>query len=321
VWRHSIGGLIAAPFGALYDGGDVPPEPKPQYSVALARRKQGMAREAIGIIQHQLELFPADMEGQILMADIQANDLKELPAAEETIQRFVAQSGHAPANIAFALYSIADWHLAVAKDRESARRCLEQIVQTLPQTEFALGASNRIAHLGTEETILATRRDKGFVVKASPRNLGLIEKHDEFLPKSENPGEVAAQYVKHLEEHPFDTEAREKLAIIYCDHFHRLDLAEGELERMISEPQQPARMVVHWLNLLADLQVRSGATYETARQTLERIIERGPSLAAAQVAQNRIERLRIEIKSQQKSQAVKLGSYEQNIGLKQGSNR
>src|SRR5579862_5775690 len=319
VWRQSIGSLIAAPFAALYDGGDVPPEPKPQYSVALARRKQGLPREAIEIIQHQLELFPTDLEGQMLLADIQANDLKDLPAAEEAIQHFVAQPGHAPANTAYALYSLADWYLAVTKDRDSARRCLEQIVQALPETEFALGASNRIAHLGTEDAILAGRQNKEFVVKQGVRNLGLVDNHEEFVPQSANPGELAGKYVKHLEEHPLDTEVREKLAIIYCDHFNRLDLAEGELERMITEPQQPARMVVHWLNLMADLQVRSGASYETVRQTLERIIERGPNLAPAQVARNRIDRLKLELKSQQKNQAVKLGSYEQNIGLKEGS--
>src|SRR5262245_3143658 len=32
-WRHTIGGLIAKPFASLYDGGDVPPEPRPAYSI------------------------------------------------------------------------------------------------------------------------------------------------------------------------------------------------------------------------------------------------------------------------------------------------
>src|SRR5262245_18638426 len=47
VWRHSIAGLVAQPFAALYDGGDVPPEPRPAYSVAQARRKQGNFLEAL----------------------------------------------------------------------------------------------------------------------------------------------------------------------------------------------------------------------------------------------------------------------------------
>jgi hypothetical protein len=34
--------------------------------------------------------------------------------------------------------------------------------------------------------------------------------------------------------------------------------------------------VAHWLNLLADLQIRGGADYDTVRPTLEKIIEHFP---------------------------------------------
>jgi len=73
---------------------------------------------------------------------------------------------------------------------------------------------------------------------------------------------------------------------------------------------------VRWLNLVADLQIRSGATYETVKQTLERIIELDPNLAAAETTRKRIDLLKLELKAKQKNEAVKLGSYEQNIGLK-----
>ena len=86
---------------------------------------------------------------------------------------------------------------------------------------------------------------------------------------------------------------------------------------MIQEPHQPARLVVHWLNLLADLQVRHGAGYETVRQTLQRIVDLDPHLAAAEIARHRLALLNLELKAREKSQAIKLGSYEQNIGLKQ----
>ena len=77
-------------------------------------------------------------------------------------------------------------------------------------------------------------------------------------------------------------------------------------------------MVVHWLNLLADLQIRHGAGYETVRDTLQRIVDRDPNAAPAEIARNRLARLKLEMKSRDQSQAVKLGSYEPNIGLKQG---
>src|SRR5262249_48938612 len=66
-WRVAIASLIAKPFAALYDGGDIPPEPRPAYSVAIARRKQGNPAEAVAEIQMQLERFPTDFEGHMLM--------------------------------------------------------------------------------------------------------------------------------------------------------------------------------------------------------------------------------------------------------------
>ena len=96
----------------------------------------------------------------------------------------------------------------------------------------------------------------------------------------------------------------------------RLELATDQLEQMIQQPNQPARLVVHWLNLLADLQVRHGADYETVKQTLQRIVDRDPNAAAAEIARHRLALLKLELKATEKKQAVKLGTYEQNIGLK-----
>ena len=53
-----------------------------------------------------------------------------------------------------------------------------------------------------------------------------------------------------------------------------------------------------------------------AMATLQRIVDQFPGLAVAQVAQQRIEILRLELKGKEKSQVVKLGSYEKDIGLK-----
>jgi len=150
------------------------------------------------------------------------------------------------------------------------------------------------------------------------RHLGLLQNQEHLKPTEATPEQLAAEYVKHLERHPLDTEAREKLAVIYADHYGRLDLAAGELEQMIGQANQPGRLVVHWLNLLADLQIRHGTAYEAVRETLQRIIDRDPKAAAAGLARNRLSLLKLEMKAKDKSQAVKLGSYEQNIGLKRG---
>ena len=89
---------------------------------------------------------------------------------------------------------------------------------------------------------------------------------------------------------------------------------------MINEPNQPPKLVAHWLNLLADLQIRGGADYDSVRQTLEKIIERFPDMAVADLARSRLDHLKLEIKGeQQETPGTKLGVYEQNIGLKFGS--
>ncbi len=318
IWGRDLGSLISKPFTSLYDGGSEEPIPHPAYSIAQSKQKRGHYLEAIAEVRKQLDRFPTDVEGQMLVAQIQAEDLKDLPAAELTLERFCAQPGHAPQNIVFALYSLADWHLKITQDREAARRHLEKIIELFPGSEFALGAAHRIAHLGGSEMLLAPHERKKFEVTEGVQNLGLLHDYGHLKPAERDPEQVAAECVKHLEQHPLDTEAREKLAVIYADHYGRLDLAAGELEQMIAQPNQPGRLVVHWLNLLADLQIRGGAGFEVAQQTLQRIVDRAPEVAAAEIARHRLALLRLEIKAKEKSQAVKLGSYEQNIGLKRG---
>ena len=321
IWRHNIADLIAKPFGSLFDGGSEPPTPKPAYSTAQAKQKKGNYLEAVAKIRQQLDRFPTDVEGQMLLAQIQAEDLKDLQAAELTIERFCNQPGHAPENVVFALYSLADWHLKIGLDREAAQRDLEKIIELFPDSEFSLGAAHRIAHLTSDDMLRARHEDKKFAVPEGVRNLGLLRDQEHLKPAEANPEQLAADYVKHLEQHPLDTEARENLAVIYADHYGRLDMAAGELEQMIGQPNQPGRLVVHWLNLLADLQIRHGAGYEAVRETLQRIVDRDPKAAPAEIARNRLGRLKLEMKSKGESQAVKLGSYEQNIGLKRGLRR
>jgi tetratricopeptide (TPR) repeat protein len=251
----------------------------------------------------------------MLLAQIQAEDLKDLVATDETIQQLCAQPGHAPKNIAFALYSLADWHLKYHQDRASARRAFEQVIALLPETEFALAAAQRIGHLTDPEMDL-TAQTKKFVVKEGIRNLGLARNPAPFAPIEREPGKIATEYVQHLEQHPLDTDVRERLAVLYADHYQRLDLAADQLEQMIQLPNQPAKLVVRWLNLLADLQIRSGIGYEAVKQTLQRIIDVDPNLAAAETARKRIGLLKLELKGKQQNQSVKLGVYEQNLGLK-----
>ena len=315
LWVPPLISKVSEIIGSLFTGGSEPPEPEPFYSVAIGRRKQGKFKEAIYEIQQQLERFPTDVTGQMMLADIQADDLKDIPAAQLTIDRLCAQPGHSAPQIANAFNALADWHLKV-QDVDAARVALEQIPVRLPDTDQAQYAAQRISHLASKETLLAAYEHRPLELRAGIKDIGLLKDPMAVLRPVADLAEAAAQLVKHLEQHPADNEAREKLAVIYAEHYQRPDMALEQLEQLVAAPNQPGKEVARWLNVMADIQLRNGADYDTIRATLQRVIDLFPELAAAQMAQQRIELLRLELKGKEKSQVVKLGSYEKDIGLK-----
>src|SRR6185295_8930700 len=117
--------------------------------IAEAKRKRGQYTEAIAEIRKQLARFPTDLTGQLMIAEIQAQDLNDLPGAEVTIHRLCDQPGHAPRNVAHALSTLADWHLKYELDRDAAQLDLQQIIGRFPETELSLAAEQRIAHLAS----------------------------------------------------------------------------------------------------------------------------------------------------------------------------
>lgn len=318
LWAPHLGALISKPITGFYDGGVQEPETRPLYSIAEARRKQGKYSEAIAEIRTQLQRFPDDFAGLMMLAEIQAENLYDLSGVQDTIDRILSQERPSPKNIAFALNRLADWHVKFGQDRESARTALERITLLLPDTEQAQMARQRLAHLTPEEMIIETQEPRRFQVPHHEEYLGLRpDSAKSSLPAEENPVVLASTLVKHLEKHPHDYEARETLALIYTHHYQRLDLASDQLEQLIAIPHQPAKQVVHWLNLLADIQVRLTGDAGLARHTLQRIVDRFPKTAAAENALNRMAYLNLELRPKHTRQAVKLGPSEQNIGLKE----
>ena len=73
-----------------------------------------------------------------------------------------------------------------------------------------------------------------------------------------------------------------------------------------------------WLNLLANVQVELGADVPTVTATLEEIAARFPDSPMAEIAQRRLARISLELQSKKETPSVKLGVYEQDIGLKYG---
>lgn len=317
IWVPSIVDAVGRMFGSLYDGGSVEIEPKPYYSIFQTKRTQGKYQEALAEVRKQLEKFPNDLEGMLWLAELQAEDLNDLPGADLTIHRLCQFEGRTPKNIAYSLNKLADWYLNLHKDRDSAQRILQEILDLLPETEMSLQASQRIAHLAGTEMLLAPEQRRGVRISKGAEYIGLMRDQEHLKPTEQNQGEIAAALVNHLELHPLDGDARERLAIIYANHFERLDLAKDQLDQLIEQPNQPGKNVVRWLNLLADLQVHGGCELGVVRATLQRILDLYPEAAAAKNAERRMEMLKLEVRGKEKSQAVKpLGSYEQYLGLK-----
>jgi tetratricopeptide (TPR) repeat protein len=278
--------------------------------------------EAIMAIREQLAKFPNDFEGVILLANIQAEDMNDLPGAEITLNHFCASPGAPDRLVVAALTQLADWHLKKAADVDSARAALQRIVERFPDTEQALRAEQRLAHLGeTGKIILAKHDRQNIAVPEGVQNLGLLDSTDFLKPKEIEPGKLAATYVKHLEQHPHDADVREKLATVYARDFQRLDLATLELEQLINEPRYMPKQIAGWLNLLASFQVELGADIATVVATLKKIVDDYPDSPAAELAQRRLARIRLELEAKKGVTSVKLGEYEQNIGLKYGRPR
>jgi outer membrane protein assembly factor BamD (BamD/ComL family) len=315
-WAPHLGAWLAKPLTSMFDGGETELEPQPLYSSAIAKRKAGKYREALYAVQKELEKFPNDLTGQMMIAEIEAEDMKDLTAAKLAVDRICNQQVHPPNSIAYALNTLADWQLKYHQDPDAARETLERVQQMLPGTEYANLAAQRIAHLGGVEMQLAAHEPRTIHMNVGDQDVGLLGDTSHLKHKEIDPAALAASYVQQLTNHPLDNEVREKLALLYAEHYQRPDLAAMELEQLVQQPHQPAGKVVRWLNLLADIHVRFGQNEEGARAALNRIIERYPNLSHAQVAEQRLGRIRLEIKGQQKNESVKLGAYEQDLGLK-----
>ncbi len=313
LWAPNIGEWFAGLFTSAIDGGSEAPEDRPLYSVAEGYRRRGRHQEAIAEVRRQLERFPTDFQGQMLLAEIQANDLRDYPAAVATLERLSNQSVHSPKNRAFVLSHLADWHLQFGHDPDSARVALEKIQQLFPETELANLAAQRIAHLA-DPNILAQNKERAPVVL--PRADDQLSPPETVVVADGDPFTAAENLVKRLAQHPLDYEAREALAQVYAEQINRLDLAVDQLEQLIAHPNQPVRQIAKWLDRIADYQIRCAGDRAAATAALQRIVDGYPDTAFAEKARTRLANLGLELRGRQKSQVVKLGSYENDLGLK-----
>jgi tetratricopeptide (TPR) repeat protein len=318
LWAPSVGAILAGSLASSFDGGTADGEAKPFYFIAEGKRRKGLYEEAIAEARKQLGNFPGDFEGYTKIASIQMENLKNLAAAQATLNEFLELPDRAANEMVSALHLLADWQLQFGRDARAASGSLQRIVRLYPGTALAHAAEQRIAHLGSADETRRVREESKFTVGPGQRDIGLL-KENAPVAAPDDPHARAAEFVKQLELHPSDTDAREKLAVLHAEEFQRLDLAADQLEQLIALPAEPPKHVARWLNLLATLHIRHAYNLEAAERALHRIGERFPGGALADMAASRLATLQAELKASQKTLTKTLGTYEKNMGLKQSS--
>jgi len=316
IWAPHIGEFVASPLTNLFDGGRQEVDPMPLYSIAEGKRQRGDYASALAELRKQLEKFPGDFRATMLIASIQAEDQHDLPSAQLTVERLLEDPNHPVQHVASALHNMADWSLKYAGDVSAAREYLERIVLSFPDSPQAHMAAQRIASLAGDHYNAATAAPRTFAVKQHEGHMGLTANPKRSVQETAISSETAADLVKQLEAHPWDTTSREKLAVIYAEEFKRIDLAADQLEQLIAIPAETPKNIARWLNLLATLHIKVAGDRRAAEDALRRIIERVPKTALADLAQQRLAYLDAELRSKEALAPKKLGTYERKLGLK-----
>lgn len=305
----SVAGLVTGDM----DGSNEPQEQKPTYSLALARRNRGEPQKALELIEEQLDKFPRDFEGMMLIAEIHAFDLRNLAAASAALEDLLENGDFPPGRKSAILTTMADWELEIGKNNEGARSAFERIIDLFPNTELARKAEQRILRLPMTQ-LMDGRAESRVHTLPSRRAEGGGEAAEK--PGERDPEAEARQLADYLIGQPEDEEARERLALLYAEHYKRVDLAANQLEHLISDPLQARAVTVRRLNLLAQLYMRHALDGELAKDCLTRIVDMFPGTSAAQLAEQDKNRVPDSATLRRKSEAVPMATAEKDLGLK-----
>ena len=324
MWAPAIGNWVASPITNAMTGDSRESYNKPEYGIAIARRKRGRYVEAIEAIDVQLAKYPGNLDGLMLKATIEAENLGDLSAAAATIQETLSDQGQLNYRLPVALNKMAEWQLTIAGDPDAARRTLQQIRTAQPNSQAAQLAAQRLASLDSSE------ESESAVVDFNESYQKLVEEsaqNDDFTSPLELPKaiELNQQQVhekafqtclSRVETHPDSINNREELAALYLGEGKEPAMALKQYEYLLALPGTTIHQKTAWLNKIADIQLKSGESYETIRATLEQIIALDPRAAPAARAQQRISYLPIELRSaNRKTKRLKLGSYDDELGL------
>jgi len=320
LWLPSIVSGLLGPLTGSMTGGNEAVAVRPAYYRAIALKKRGEYQAAIASVRAELERFPGDAEGLMLIVDLLADDLRDPNAAMEVLRESLQTSGRSETERAQALSRMADLQLMHLDDPESARQTLEEIAREFSDSPAGHLARQRLAHLpggsGDSEG-QTTPEPQRLVVPHHEERVGLMEDYGASRLADEDPAAAAQALADHLAGHPDDWESRERLALLYAESLGEPQQASAQLERLLSQSGLPARHLARWYLMLADLQLKAPDGVAAARVTLERMRDQFPDTIWATQAESRLRQLGLHQKGKEAPKTLKLGQYEQKIGLKQ----
>jgi len=267
----------------------------PMYARAIARMKFGKYSEAEWEIIHQLEKREDDFQGWMMLADLYANQFKDLREAEQTILEICDQPKTTPSQLAVALHRLADWQLQRGGDPTAARRALQMICDRLPGTHLAHMAQLRMNQLpATPEDLRQQRAGERIPLPA----LGDSIDEEPALPASDAERNEAAHAanacVELLKRDPNNVSAREKLARLFAERLDEPDLGIEQATLLLGLPDQPESRRAEWLGLIAAWHIKHRHDAQAGRETLERLIREFPQSPQALAARRRLQLLNAE---------------------------
>jgi hypothetical protein len=262
----------------------------PIYARAIAKLKFGKYSEAEWEIIRELEKCEDDFEGWMMLAELYATHFHNLAEAEKTVLEACSQPRTTPSQLSLALHRLAEWHLKLGTDPETARWTLQIICDRLKGTHLAHMAQLRINQLPLTAQELREQR----VAKAIPLP-ALGDSLDEELPapvsklERHKAAHLANECVEKLKHDPNNVPAREKLARLFAEQLERADLGIEQINLLLEMPDQPEGRTAEWWGLIAAWHLRYRQDPEAARQVLERLVHEFPQTPQALAARRRIQ--------------------------------
>jgi hypothetical protein len=273
--------------------------PAPTYARAQVAINFGRYAEAEMEVIRELEQSEDDFDGWMLLAELYALYLGDLPAANEMIRDLCQQPDITPSQVAVALHRLADWHLRVARDPIAARRVLERICTRMPGTHLDRMARQRMNQLpSSREEMLALDQGKKIQMSVIPEEAPAPT----VLPRDEA-AYIAKQCVDALKKNPDDVTARERFARVLADSLGDAKTAIEQLELLLAMPKQPAEKRADWLLTIANWHGRYRNDLDSARLVYQEVMRDFPDSRYAVMAQCRLNLLTLQFRRRAAAEA------------------